>query len=714
MLRDQIAQHKPLHMKAEWSLATTTRCFTHHLPLYLYCPWCGHDDPVHFRGPDAVECPYCEHDLTIRRWEWRMPIFEPLIAGFEQAIAAAFAGKAAHPGWAGEISAASFRRLITDLISTFTTEDLSDTHFGLALVERIVRAVLRSDNRTVGTSKRAREAVLAAMLLVLRGAELDYALGISGKELAKTAEFRPFAEILLLGLEAVLAKDLITGSVHQLAVRDLSPVRINPQPQAASDSNGRPDLAQVSDEDWGKARRRFEILQPLLNFPIPPKQMVLEQAARAGVHRTTIYRWLRSYRAEGELSSLLDSKSGPPGGDKKLAPEVEAIVEAAIQNKYLTRDRLSAEQICREVLRKCHEAGLQPPHPNTVSTANAGHLIGKFTLIICASDVLDNGVAEDDVKRLIGKWQASAVTGNPSHYTTKFVPGSGHVEQSDPRGDNIAQYSGVPPTSSIRVCDVTPNSFTNRIIRCRRKCCEIAVAHLMFHVPRRVDHAPNGYQDCSLKHSILQRQESAGAVLRSRMQIPARCRDAGVSECRLHQMDGRPMVECVRCVGMPKPMWRYWRIDASALRGSADDAENGNRLEETAVHALPRAEHGMAHAGRFRSYLKEKLPHGLRQLDRSGDIAFPEHGDLPAVAIWLQIAPGERTQLADPDPGGVQQREDRPVPRIRFQAENAVQLGLGENPFIEPVADGGQPERPADIERQVPEPVSERQERFDG
>lgn len=50
-----------------------------------------------------------------------MPIFEPVISGFEQVIAEAFAGKAPHPGWAGEISAASFRRLIADLIWTLTT-----------------------------------------------------------------------------------------------------------------------------------------------------------------------------------------------------------------------------------------------------------------------------------------------------------------------------------------------------------------------------------------------------------------------------------------------------------------------------------------------------------------------------------------------------------------------------------------------------------------
>jgi hypothetical protein len=94
--QEQIAMEKPLHIKAEWALATTTRCFRHHLPLYQWCPWCGRDDPVHFSGSDTVECLDCEHDLTIRRWEWRMPMLEPVIAGFELAIAEAFAGKARH------------------------------------------------------------------------------------------------------------------------------------------------------------------------------------------------------------------------------------------------------------------------------------------------------------------------------------------------------------------------------------------------------------------------------------------------------------------------------------------------------------------------------------------------------------------------------------------------------------------------------------------
>src|SRR6266498_2656975 len=96
--------------------AYSCRAPRHHLPLYPYCPWCGHDAPVHFRGSSAVECLDCEHDLTIRHWQSRMPVVEPVLAGLEQAIAEAFAGKAPDPGWAGEISAASFRRLVSDLI----------------------------------------------------------------------------------------------------------------------------------------------------------------------------------------------------------------------------------------------------------------------------------------------------------------------------------------------------------------------------------------------------------------------------------------------------------------------------------------------------------------------------------------------------------------------------------------------------------------------
>lgn len=83
-----------------------------------------------------------------------------------------------------------------------TTEDLADPHFGLALVDRVVpgRFALKKpygwhiETPFQRRSAAARETVLAAMLLILPGAEIDDALGVSGKELAQTAAFRPFVK----------------------------------------------------------------------------------------------------------------------------------------------------------------------------------------------------------------------------------------------------------------------------------------------------------------------------------------------------------------------------------------------------------------------------------------------------------------------------------------------------------------------------------------
>jgi hypothetical protein len=85
-----------------------------------------------------------------------------------------------------------------------TTEDLAHAYFGLALVDRIVpgRFALKEpygwhiETPFHRRSAAAREAVIAATLLIFRGSEVDDALGIRGRELAKTAEFRPFIEVL--------------------------------------------------------------------------------------------------------------------------------------------------------------------------------------------------------------------------------------------------------------------------------------------------------------------------------------------------------------------------------------------------------------------------------------------------------------------------------------------------------------------------------------
>ena len=86
----------------------------------------------------------------------------------------------------------------------------------------------------------------------------------------------------------------------------------------------------------------------------------------------------------------------------------------------------------------------------------------------------------------------------------------------------------------------------------------------------------------------------------------------------------------------------------------------------------------------------------------------------PPSAVGLQVPPAESAQFADAHPGSIEEREDRPVPGIRLQAQDAVQVGFGQDSLGEPVADRRQAEGAAHIERQVPGAVREGQERFDG
>ena len=49
-----------------------------------------------------------------------------------------------------------------------------------------------------------------------------------------------------------------------------------------------------------------------------------------------------------------------------------------------------------------------------------------------------------------------------------------------------------------------------------------------------------------------------------------------------------------------------------------------------------------------------------------------------------------------------------------FETQEAVQVGLGQNPLRQAVADRRQPQHPADVERQIADPVSEGEQRFEG
>jgi putative transposase len=165
-----------------------------------------------------------------------------------------------------------------------------------------------------------------------------------------------------------LAYDLVSGEVQQLPIQDITPTQglaITPLAPSQDPLSG-PDLQGISDEEWQIALKRFEALKPLLALAAPSRQAVNQRALEVGVHSSTLYRWLRAYKAERVVQALVNEKPGPAAQQGRLSTEVESIISVAIQNRYLRRERPSVESVVREVILQCRRAELHPPHANTV------------------------------------------------------------------------------------------------------------------------------------------------------------------------------------------------------------------------------------------------------------------------------------------------------------------------------------------------------------
>jgi putative transposase len=169
---------------------------------------------------------------------------------------------------------------------------------------------------------------------------------------------RPAVITHVVSPDQVIVRTLETGAVEQVPVRSLGP--------AATAAEQRPclDLSLIPKEDWEAAQKRYEIIKPLVGEQKPG--LVKEVAAAAGRHLATIYRWLKRYDQEPEQTALIPAKPGTVPGSTLLAPEVEAIIRAAIEERYLTRNRRKPTHVHQEVALKCRAAGVPTPHVNTI------------------------------------------------------------------------------------------------------------------------------------------------------------------------------------------------------------------------------------------------------------------------------------------------------------------------------------------------------------
>lgn len=163
----------------------------------------------------------------------------------------------------------------------------------------------------------------------------------------------------LLDLTSLLAKDMNSGAVTRLEIRDISVV------PSANLEQVRPDLEVIPDEHWKVAQTRFDIIRPLLTDPQRTRAKVQERAAEFGKHTNSLYTWIKLYKESGTLTALMPQERSDKG-QKRVDAAIEQIIQKAIDEEYLNKQQKSPNKVYEAIEMLCKNAGLKPPHSNTV------------------------------------------------------------------------------------------------------------------------------------------------------------------------------------------------------------------------------------------------------------------------------------------------------------------------------------------------------------
>lgn len=122
-----------------------------------------------------------------------------------------------------------------------------------------------------------------------------------------------------------------------------------------------PELLSVKPPHWDRALRFLPVVRRLIDNSARTLTDVESAAADLGCSTAYLYRLMGRYQSDARLTSLLPRRRGPVPGRSLLSTEVAALVDDAIQEVYLTRQRARVSDLLTEIRRRCHAANIKPP-----------------------------------------------------------------------------------------------------------------------------------------------------------------------------------------------------------------------------------------------------------------------------------------------------------------------------------------------------------------
>ncbi|CUS47638.1 MAG: transposase [Idiomarinaceae bacterium HL-53] len=165
----------------------------------------------------------------------------------------------------------------------------------------------------------------------------------------------------VISITQVIAKSLDTEKAIPLHIDNLEVV----QNEDLSSLAAR-DMFALHSAEYERAKERFAIIEPLLEFDHISKKDIEKRAQETDASVPSIYRWLKRFRATGVISSLMMKQRGWSSNRSRLPPRVDEIVNDVIEKVYLSKRRKSVMKVIQEIEIQCAKLNLPAPHPNTV------------------------------------------------------------------------------------------------------------------------------------------------------------------------------------------------------------------------------------------------------------------------------------------------------------------------------------------------------------
>ncbi|RLA82781.1 MAG: transposase [Epsilonproteobacteria bacterium] len=125
------------------------------------------------------------------------------------------------------------------------------------------------------------------------------------------------------------------------------------------------DTHEFTDKEFIEIHKKYLIIQPMLSNSISRKE-IAAYAKKAGIHFTTLYRWLKKYRTTGTLAGLLPRPTGRKKGETRLDYQVEDIMNKVINTYYLSNQKPSIQAVINKINIECKNRELALPGKNTV------------------------------------------------------------------------------------------------------------------------------------------------------------------------------------------------------------------------------------------------------------------------------------------------------------------------------------------------------------